>query len=79
MDHLVKTDEGNRYILMVSDHFTKYMNAFAVPNQEAKTVATLLVNEFFCDKGFPEQLQSDHLGSQFDFEILNEMCKSMGA
>lgn len=56
MDHLVKTDEGNRYILMVSDHFTKYMNAFAVPNQEAKTVATLLVNEFFCDKGFPEQL-----------------------
>ena len=56
---LPETDEGNQYILVVGDHFTKYMAAFAVPNQEASTVARILVDEYFCDKGFSEQLHSD--------------------
>ena len=33
---LVETDAENRYVLVVGDHFTKYMNAFAVGNQEAE-------------------------------------------
>ena len=50
---LPEMDEGNQYILVVGDHFTKYMAAFAVPNQEASTVARILVDKYFCDKGFP--------------------------
>ena len=74
---LVETDEGNRYILVVGDHFTKYMSAYALPNQEAKTVARILVEEHFCQNGFPEQLHSDQ-GPQFESEVIAEMCKTMG-
>ena len=74
---LVETDEGNCYILVVGDHFTKYMSAYALPNQEAKTVARILVEEHFCQNGFPERLHSDQ-GPQFESEVIAEMCKTMG-
>ena len=73
---LVETDVGNRYVLVVSDHFTKYTSAFAVSNQEAETVAKVLMEEYFCDKGFPEQLHSDQ-GTQFESSLIAEMCKAM--
>ena len=36
----------NSYVLVVSDYFTRYTEAYALPNQEARTVANKLVNEF---------------------------------
>ena len=33
------------------DYFSKWPEAYAVPNQEAKTVATVIVNEFVCRFG----------------------------
>ena len=71
-----ETGEGNLYILVVGDHFTKYMVAFAVPNQEGSTVARILVDKYFCDKGFPEQLHSDQ-GPQFEFRLIKELCMIM--
>ena len=62
---------------MVGDHFTKYMSAYALPNQETKTVARILEEEHFCQNGFPEQLHSDQ-GPQFESEVIAEMCKTMG-
>jgi len=38
---------GNRYILVAEDYFTKWLEAWAIPNQEAKTVAQKLLNEMF--------------------------------
>ena len=73
---LVETDAGNRYVLIVGDHFTKYMSAFAVSNQEAETVAKVLMEEYFCDKGFPEQLHYDQ-GTKFELSMIAEMCKAM--
>ena len=53
---LPESDSGNRYILVAGDYFTKWLEAYAVPNQEAKTVAKKLVNELFCWSFHPEQL-----------------------
>ncbi|KAL5502934.1 hypothetical protein EMCRGX_G009794 [Ephydatia muelleri] len=72
----VESEEGNQYILVVGDHFTKYMSAYALPNQEAKTVARILVDEYFCQNGFPEQLHSDQ-GPQFESDVIAELCKTM--
>ena len=36
---------GNNYVVVVSDYFTKWMEAFAIPNQKAVTVAEKLVEE----------------------------------
>ena len=32
------TDDGNRYIMVVGDYFTKWVEAYAIPNQEVTTV-----------------------------------------
>ena len=43
-----ESETGNRYILVVGDYFTRWMECFAIPNQEAGTVAKKLVDEVFC-------------------------------
>jgi transposase InsO family protein len=55
---------GNRYVLVAMDYFTKWAEAYAIPNQEATTVANKLVNEMFLRFSPPEQLHSDQ-GRQF--------------
>ena len=53
------SDRGNRYVLVVGDYFTKWIEAYALPNQEALTIATTLCEEFFCRFGIPNELHSD--------------------
>ncbi|KAK3892901.1 hypothetical protein Pcinc_003267 [Petrolisthes cinctipes] len=53
------TDKGNRYICVVMDYFTKWTEAYAIPDQEAATVAQVLVVQFFCRFGMPQELHSD--------------------
>ena len=44
--HVSLTEQGNRYILVIGDYFTKWTKAYASPDQEAETVAKKLV--LFC-------------------------------
>jgi len=70
------TASGNKYILVASDYFTRWVEAYAIPNQEATTVAGKLVDNMFCHFGLPEQLHSD-MGAQFESRIIKEMCKML--
>ena len=74
---LLESDGGNSYILVVGDYFTKWMEAFPMPNQDAITVANKLVNEVFLRFAIPEQLHSDQ-GRQFESRLLSEVCKLLG-
>ena len=38
---------GNLYLLVAEDYFTKWLEVWAIPNQEAKTVAHKLLDEMF--------------------------------
>ena len=49
-----ESPEENLYILVVGDYFTKWMEAYTLPDQEATTVAKKLVDEFFCRFSVPE-------------------------
>ena len=39
---LPKSESGNKYLLLVADYFRKWPEAYALPNQEATTVAKCL-------------------------------------
>ena len=47
MGPLPETSRGNKHILVVVDHFTKWCEAFATPDQKATTVAPLLISRIF--------------------------------
>ena len=54
-----QTINGNSYMLVAQDYFTKWLKAWAIPNQEAKTqtVAQKLLDEMFLLFSLPERLQ----------------------
>ena len=43
---LPTSEDGNKYLLIAADYFTKWVEGYALPNQEAVTVADVLVKEF---------------------------------
>ena len=68
------TPRGNRFVLMVTDYFTKWTESYAIPNQEAVTVAEKLVGEFVCRFRVPRELHSDQ-GTNFESKVMAEVCK----
>ena len=67
------TEAGNHYVVVFQDYLTKWVEAFATPNQIAETIAHLLVNEI-CRHGVPEHLLSDR-GANFLSELEQDVCK----
>lgn len=71
------TANGNKYICVAMDYFTKWPEAYAIPNQEATTVARVLVDNFFTRFGMPNELHSDQ-GRNFESTVFRESCKLLG-
>ena len=74
---LPESNMGNKYILLVMDYFTKWPEAFSLPNQTAITVADVLVKEYVCRFGVPLSLHSDQ-GRNFESNVFQEMCELLG-
>ena len=68
---------GNRYVLVAMEYFTRWAEAYAIPNQEAETIAEKLVSQLFLLFSPPEQLHSDQ-GRQFEAKIMKEICAVLG-
>ena len=71
---LPRSSRGNRYILVVADYFTRWTEAYPIPNQEATTVARRFIGEFVCRYGAPLQILTDQ-GAQFQSQLFAEMCQ----
>uniref|UniRef100_A0A0G4HXC7 Integrase catalytic domain-containing protein n=1 Tax=Chromera velia CCMP2878 TaxID=1169474 RepID=A0A0G4HXC7_9ALVE len=65
---------GNRFVLVVTDHFGKDVETFARLKLPAHVVAQILVDEIFCRHGPFEVLLSDR-GTNFLAEIVSEVLK----
>ena len=74
LGELPLTDKGNRYILVRSDYFTKWTEAFPMQNMEARTVADIIVREVVSRFGVPSSIHSDQ-GRQYESQPFSEMCK----
>ena len=77
MGSLPLSSRGNKYLLVVADYFTKWTEAFPLPNQETGTVAEALVNKVVCRFGVPLELHSDE-GRNFESAVFSEMCNLLG-
>ena len=54
-----ETSEGNSCVLVICDYFTKWVQAFALSDHRASTVADVLVTDVFLRFGVPRFLHSD--------------------
>jgi hypothetical protein len=67
---------GNKHIVIVSDYLTKYIEAFAVPDITADTIAHLLVDQVICRWGAPKKIISDR-GTNFTSELVRSICNAL--
>ena len=60
-------------ILVVTNHFSQFVQAYKVKDKRAITITKCLYDNYFRHYGFPQHLLSDQ-GTEFCNAILNEMC-----
>ena len=76
LDITTVSDRGNRYILVVADYFSKYTEAYPLPNKTARAVADMLVEQWMARFGFPLVLHSDQ-GREFENKVIHDICRLM--
>ena len=73
---LPTTHDGNRYILVFSDYYTRWPEAYALPSVEASRIAQLLVDEILARHSAPRTLLSDR-GPNFLSSVVQSVCQIM--
>jgi hypothetical protein len=71
-----QSDHRNRFLLTATDYFAKLPEAYAIPNQEALTVAKAQVIDF-CSFKVPWELQSEQ-GCNFKSHLIQEVLQCPG-
>ena len=64
-------------VLVITDHFMCYALAFVMRDQEAKTIAKVLYEQFIAVFGMPAKLLSDH-GTNFTSALVKELYTTFG-
>ena len=74
---LPRTDRGNRFILVISDYFTRWAEAYPIPDHKAQMVAGKLVDEWISRYGIMQTLHSDQ-GRDFESDVFQSVVKLLG-
>ncbi len=68
---------GMGNVLVVTDHFTRYAQAFVTKDQKALTVAKIRCDKFFVHYGLPSRIHSDQ-GRDFESGLIKELLRMLG-
>jgi transposase InsO family protein len=74
---LPRSKKGNKYMLTVSDCFTRWLEAFPCRRANAQVVVDKLVTEIFPRFGVCDQIHSDR-GTQFLSDLVSEVVGTLG-
>ena len=65
---------GNKYVLVVTDLFSKWVEAFPLPDQTAESCAQTIANEVIARYGCPYSILTDQ-GRNFESNLFAELCE----
>ncbi|MGH0130392.1 UNVERIFIED_CONTAM: hypothetical protein FKN15_009195 [Acipenser sinensis] len=74
---LESDSKGLSNILVITDHFTRYAQAFPTRDQRACTVAKVLWEKYFVHYGWPARIHSDQ-GRDFESRVIKELLQMLG-
>ena len=69
-----QSHSGNVYILMLVDQFTKWLECYPLPDQNAETIAKAMVEGFIARFGCPLQIHTDQ-GRNFTGNMFTQVCQ----
>ena len=71
---LSRTSNGNQYIIVAMDYFTKWPEAKPLPRATSEATSDFIYNEIICRHGCPTYLVLDR-GIYFNNKIIEELTK----
>ena len=72
-----KSDRGNSKVVVMTDHFTNWVEVKAVPDEKAETVADAIYEKIILQHSCPRRLLTDR-GQCFRSKLLKRLCQRMG-
>ena len=75
--HLEKSSGGFGYILLLTDHFTRYTQTFPTKNKAAKTATNHIYNYFILRFGIPFKILHDR-GAEFENGLFKVLSNILG-
>ena len=76
--HVRYHSEGNRYVLVMVNCFSRWTEACPLPNKVALAVADAFFQLIVCRFGMPAVIHSDP-GREFEIHLMQELCLLCGA
>jgi Integrase core domain len=73
---MLTADSNKKFVLCITDAFTKYAVVTSIQNKNAETVADAIFKEWFCKLGIPAQIHTDG-GKEFVNKLSAEMMELM--
>ncbi|KAJ8962126.1 hypothetical protein NQ318_018083 [Aromia moschata] len=70
-----ETDDGNKYIAVVVDYFSKWVDTYVLPNQEASTAADASITHWIYLFGVPLEVHSDQ-GTNVELNLFQNVCRT---
>ncbi|CAF1367651.1 unnamed protein product [Didymodactylos carnosus] len=72
-----QTPNDNRYVLCLTDYFTKFVTAIPLPDCSAQTTAQVIFTQHICRYGVPKAILSDQ-GTSFKNQLMHAITKLIG-
>ena len=72
-----RTPRDNQYVLCITDYFTRWVTAVALPNCTAQTTAQIIYNEYICRCGVPVSILTDQ-DTHFNNQLMESMAQLIG-
>ena len=68
---------GNKHILTIIDHLTRWPEAFPIPDKSADTIVATFINEYLPVHMCPQYILSDN-GTEFKNSLMDQVLQQLG-